>query len=99
MTRASTTKAACLLAGTLIAGLMAAPIITSSAQAQSVYRNSSDPEYRVRHRRTQRPDADRGQQIACTTFGCAPIPRGCHVEAQKYWATGLTTGYDAIVCP
>lgn len=37
-------------------------------------------------------------QIACTVIGCNPVPPGCHPEPQRYFS-GMTTGYDAIVCP
>jgi hypothetical protein len=37
-------------------------------------------------------------QIACTVIGCNPVPRGCHPEPQRYFS-GMTTGFDAIVCP
>jgi hypothetical protein len=30
--------------------------------------------------------------------GCNPVPAGCHPEPQRYFS-GMTTGYDAIVCP
>jgi hypothetical protein len=38
------------------------------------------------------------EQIACTVVGCHPVPRGCHPEPQRYFS-GMTTGFDAVVCP
>jgi hypothetical protein len=38
------------------------------------------------------------QQIACTMLGCNPVPAGCHPEPQRRFS-GMTTGYDAVVCP
>ena len=38
------------------------------------------------------------RQIACTVAGCNPVPRGCHPEPQRYFS-GMTTGFDAVVCP
>lgn len=35
--------------------------------------------------------------IACTQFGCHPIPRGCIPVEQRYW-DGDPTGFDAVVC-
>jgi hypothetical protein len=37
-------------------------------------------------------------QIACTVVGCNPVPPGCHPEPQRYFS-GMTTGFDAVVCP
>jgi hypothetical protein len=37
-------------------------------------------------------------QIACTVFGCHPIPRGCRIVTQyDFW--GNPTGFDAVICP
>jgi hypothetical protein len=38
------------------------------------------------------------RQIACTVAGCSPVPLGCHPEPQHYFS-GMTTGFDTIVCP
>jgi hypothetical protein len=49
----------------------------------------------VRHHRLAAPTQP---QIACTMVGCNPVPPGCHPEPQRYFS-GMTTGYDAVVCP
>ena len=36
-------------------------------------------------------------QVACTMFGCQPIPRRCHPEQGYDW-DGIPTGFDIIVC-
>jgi hypothetical protein len=36
-------------------------------------------------------------QIACTKYGCHPIPPGCTPTTQYDW-WGNPTGYDRIVC-
>lgn len=36
-------------------------------------------------------------QIACTIYGCQPIPRHCHPEQGYDW-DGIPTGFDVIVC-
>ncbi|HEY6024350.1 MAG TPA: hypothetical protein VIV34_09255 [Pseudolabrys sp.] len=36
-------------------------------------------------------------QIACTIYGCHPIPPGCHPEAGYNW-DGIPTGFDIVVC-
>lgn len=39
-----------------------------------------------------------GRKIACTRYGCHPIPRGCYPTPEfDFW--GNPTGYDRIVCP
>ena len=40
-----------------------------------------------------------GTQIACTPFGCNPIPRGCRVRPGMNPFTWDPTGFDEIVCP
>ena len=39
-----------------------------------------------------------GRKIACTPFGCHPIPRGCYPVTEYDW-WGNPTGYDRVVCP
>jgi hypothetical protein len=36
-------------------------------------------------------------QIACTKYGCVPIPPNCHPDTDYYW-NGMPTGYDRIIC-
>ena len=36
-------------------------------------------------------------QIACTPFGCHPIPRNCY-PTQGYDWDGIPTGFDVVVC-
>ena len=36
-------------------------------------------------------------QVACTRFGCQPIPQRCHPEQGYDW-DGIPTGFDIIVC-
>lgn len=38
------------------------------------------------------------QQIACTFFGCQPVPAGCY-QRQGYDFWGNPTGFDVIICP
>jgi hypothetical protein len=49
-------------------------------------------------RKKPRPVPRPAGQIACTHFGCVPIPPGCHSETGYLW-NGLPSGYDVIVCP
>jgi len=36
-------------------------------------------------------------QIACTVFGCQPIPPNCHPETGYNW-DGTPSGFDIVVC-
>jgi hypothetical protein len=36
-------------------------------------------------------------QIACTQFGCMPVPRGCHSRSGRTW-DDMPSGFDVIVC-
>ena len=39
-----------------------------------------------------------GRQIACTQFGCNPIPRGCQVVPGRNPFTWNPSGFDEVVC-
>jgi hypothetical protein len=40
-----------------------------------------------------------GTQIACTRWGCRPIPRGCRIVTEYNAFTWNPSGFDAVVCP
>lgn len=40
-----------------------------------------------------------GTQIACTQFGCRPIPPGCRIRTGYNPWTWEPTGFDEVVCP
>ena len=37
-------------------------------------------------------------QIACTQYGCIPVPRGCFREAGRTWGD-MPSGFDVVTCP
>jgi len=82
-----------LLVGTVRAQeppkLMRIQYVVSAAQ-------QSDTRTHRRHAERRRVVPQR--QIACTVLGCNPVPPGCHPEPQRYFS-GMTTGFDAVVCP
>lgn len=47
------------------------------------------------HVRRVRPG--RSEHVACTAFGCHPLPPGCHPE-QGYDIWGNPSAFDAVVC-
>lgn len=38
-----------------------------------------------------------GGQVACTIYGCHPIPRNCFPTMGYNW-DGIPTGFDVVVC-
>jgi hypothetical protein len=54
---------------------------------------------------TKKPTADRHvskkrrptDQVACTIYGCQPIPKRCHPQQGYDW-DGIPTGFDIVVC-
>lgn len=77
-------------------GVMAAvanPFATASAQT-SHQRSVQKKKKPVKHYRTHR---NTGGQIACTEFGCHPIPRNCRPQTGYRW-DGLPSGFDVVVC-
>jgi hypothetical protein len=85
------------LASLLLIVALAAGLATVPAQAQSetVAQSAAAKKQPAKHRtaKRQRPM----HQVACTVFGCHPIPAGCHPETGYDW-DGLPTGFDVVVC-
>jgi hypothetical protein len=90
----------------LIGLMLAAAVITTTtislADAQTAntraksYTAASNHRSHTRSRHYAATAAPQ-RQIACTQFGCNPVPPGCHPEPQRYFS-GMTTGFDAVVC-
>lgn len=92
----------------LAAGLMLAGASTTAAGAAplaaptEVQSKASDAISAAK--RKKRPAGHRaygrsGTQIACTRFGCRPIPPGCRIRTEYNPWTWNPTGFDAVVCP
>ncbi|MBS0245877.1 MAG: hypothetical protein JSR61_04590 [Proteobacteria bacterium] len=71
----------------------AAPAETSSAQTAQ-QRSSHVTKKAVK---PYRPHRRGSRQIACTAFGCHPIPPNCHPQTGYRW-DGMPSGFDVIVC-
>ena len=87
----------------LILTALAMTILPAAAQQQTTSRTHhfvmKAPSHTRSHTRAHRRAAAAPQrQIACTMAGCNPVPPGCHPEPQRYFS-GMTTGFDAVVCP
>ncbi len=80
-------------------GLYAAPVHATpgvSQSAESAVLLSAASKKKPVKRRSARQSRD-GRQIACTVFGCRPIPRHCRpVTGYNLW--GVPTGFDDVVC-
>ena len=80
------------LAAALAGGLAAGP---AQAQSETVALSAAAKKQPPKHRAAKR--ARPAQQVACTVFGCHPVPAGCHPETGYDW-NGLPTGFDVVVC-
>lgn len=91
-----------LIAG--IAGLGAAfalPAQAASVPATTGAETAPLTDVSVQNRkrnRAQRSARARGNQVACTRFGCRPIPRNCRITTEFNPWSGNPTGFDAVVC-
>jgi hypothetical protein len=91
-----------LLAGmTLGAVAFSAPTIAASkspsAEATRPAKASATKRKRTRAYRAvvRQPQT----QIACTRYGCNPIPPGCRIETEYNLRSWNPSGFDAVVCP
>jgi hypothetical protein len=82
----------------LILSFAALIVWPACAQAKSLHRAPRQRVSAATHAHQRRAPAAPQEQIACTVIGCQPVPRGCHPEPQRYFS-GMTTGFDAVVCP
>lgn len=81
-----------------LALLLAAAVAAASlpASAQAPYR-SNGATYVKAHKKQHARSEYRGGQIACTAFGCHPVPAGCKpVRGFDSWGNPLS--YDLIAC-
>ena len=85
-----------IIPAALAIGIIAATSVPlDSAGAQTSYQRYAHVKKKpVKHYRTQRGG---GRQIACTEFGCRPIPRNCTPQTGYRW-DGLPSGFDVVVC-
>jgi hypothetical protein len=59
----------------------------------------ADAASKNRHHRAGHGAYARSQaQIACTQYGCLPVPRGCRREAGRTYSD-MPSGFDVITCP
>ena len=75
---------------TLIGGLPSLPAQAREGSASLSATQQLSAKRVVKRVRTQR-------QVACTVYGCHPIPRGC-TPTQGYTWNGIPSGFDVVVC-
>lgn len=69
--------------------------VPAQAQDQAVELSAAAKKTHIkRHVAIRRRPA---QHVACTVFGCHPVPPGC-VPQQSYDWRGIPTGFDIAVC-
>ncbi|MBS0534156.1 MAG: hypothetical protein JSR72_08870 [Proteobacteria bacterium] len=84
-----------ILAAVALGATIALVAPADFAQAQTSHQRSAHAKKKaVKHYRVRRQS---GGQIACTAFGCHPIPRNCRPTTGYRW-DGLPSGFDAVVC-
>jgi len=94
-------RIAILVAATIVAAaaLNPAPGQAVSNAPGAERGQPSDVSAAKRQPRVYRAPRRPGTQIACTRFGCRPIPPGCRIETEYNPFTWNPSGFDAVVCP
>lgn len=96
-------RLALILAGGMAIGaaLHAAPAVASGTTPRSAETTRPTDVSAVKRKRQRavRATPRTGSQIACTRFGCRPIPPGCRIETEYNPFSWNPSGYDAVVCP
>lgn len=85
------------IAPTITAALalaFAATVITPVAPAIA---QSSQQVTKPTKKTVKRPARATPRQIACTEFGCHPIPPNCRPQTGYRW-DGMPSGFDVVVC-
>ena len=71
------------------AAAVTAPAAPAAAQSLQVTK--------PKKKTVKRPVRSAPRQIACTEFGCHPIPPNCRPQTGYRW-DGMPSGFDIIVC-
>ncbi|HWK97302.1 MAG TPA: hypothetical protein VNR39_17940 [Pseudolabrys sp.] len=72
------------------AAAVTAPATPAAAQ-------SSQQATKPKKKQVKRPARSAPRQIACTEFGCHPIPPNCRPQTGYRW-DGMPSGFDVVVC-
>jgi hypothetical protein len=77
-----------------VVGLAFAAAIAAPAPAAA---QSSQQVKKPQKKTVKRPARSAPRQIACTEFGCHPIPPNCRPQTGYRW-NGMPSGFDVVVC-
>jgi hypothetical protein len=83
------------LAAAIAVAFLTAGSLSSPAKAKDAEVSLSAAKQKPAKRHVVRRSG--GNQIACTVYGCHPIPARCHPQTEFDW-WGNPTGYDAVAC-
>lgn len=70
--------------------------VTVAAALPPASAQSSQQVSKPKKKTVKRP-ARSARQIACTEFGCHPIPPNCRPQTGYRW-DGMPSGFDVVVC-
>lgn len=85
------------IARTITAALAMAFAAAVTAPAAPAAAQSSPQVTKPKKKTVKRPARSAPRQIACTEFGCHPIPPNCHPQTGYRW-DGMPSGFDVVVC-
>lgn len=82
-----------ILVATALAFTATLAVPAGPAAAQSSQAKATQPKKKT----VKRPARAGSRQIACTEFGCHPIPPNCRPQTGYRW-DGMPSGFDVVVC-
>lgn len=85
-------------AQTITVAIALAFAVSVIAPSSSAVAQSSQPSAQAAKKKPiKRATRSSGRQIACTEFGCHPVPRNCRPQTGYRW-DGMPSGFDVVVC-
>jgi len=86
-----TAQTIAVLIALAFAATFSAPVAPAAAQS------SQQKAAPAKKKPVKRPARSAPRQIACTEFGCHPIPPNCRPQTGYRW-DGMPSGFDVVVC-
>jgi hypothetical protein len=82
------------LFSTLLAAALALGVGATQVRADT---NTPAPAKKVTRHHVRHAHRTYSAQVACTAFGCHPLPPGCHpTQGYDFW--GNPSAFDAVIC-
>lgn len=85
------------IAAVVVLAFAAAIAAPAPAAAQSSQQVTSQQVTKPQKKTVKRSARSAPRQIACTEFGCHPIPPNCRPQTGYRW-DGMPSGFDVVVC-